>query len=508
MRMPSLRAGSLRAFLSLAVALVSPGIAPYQALAQTVSVQAAVPVGGGASGAAGAAAIVSRSAPSMGISIAAPTLSLTPTMVPAALTPSLTVSAGAARTSLPAAAAEASRPVAAATPVKAIAAKASLADKAEIAVAGRAAVQGKPARAADAPSKATRGAFARLTEVSMPKAAEADASAARVFDGARRRAAFADAAEESPVAGAWRAGAADSGLRPATAHAAAEARVEAPKPAARASSRGVSKFAVVLITGGLMLAFPAVALAAEAGTVTAAAVSMLGSIHPLASAIGAGVGGLFGLFITYSRRKDGEMPSAGAVIASVLRYGIIGAAGTYVLLDLVRIPFVGLQAAALSPLSSAVATAALGQTGFQGTFADPATSSADRIMAAFPAVAGALGLSIGTTVLMASAGLTLGAVATMLAVGAMTITGVAGAFYSAMYKPGRSPDDGPARMARGYVLQALMTGLAFAVTSPWLMVPFYALAAWGFWDVIYTMIREVASLVQQWQGRGSAPAKP
>ena len=46
-------------------------------------------------------------------------------------------------------------------------------------------------------------------------------------------------------------------------------------------------------------------------------------------------------------------------------------------------------------------------------------------------------------------------------------------------------------MARGFVLQSLMTGLALSMASPYLAAPFLALAAWGFWDVISTTVSAV-----------------
>ena len=42
-----------------------------------------------------------------------------------------------------------------------------------------------------------------------------------------------------------------------------------------------------------------------------------------------------------------------------------------------------------------------------------------------------------------------------------------------------------------------MTGLALAVTSPYLAAPFMALAAWGLWDVLGTLVREVYTLIRK-----------
>ena len=80
---------------------------------------------------------------------------------------------------------------------------------------------------------------------------------------------------------------------------------------------------------------------------------------------------------------------------------------------------------------------------------------------------------------------------------AMSITGVAAAVYAALYKPGKSPADGPAKMGRGFVLQSLMAGLALSLTNPYAVLTFTALAAWGFWDVISTAAREAYLLLPE-----------
>jgi len=246
------------------------------------------------------------------------------------------------------------------------------------------------------------------------------------------------------------------------------------------------KVLLVALAAGLILVFPTLALAAGvpvAGVVSAT--SVMGWLHPTASVVAAVVGAAYGAFVAY--RKDGPPPSAVEVFASILRYGILGGAGVYACMDLSQVVFLGLRGA-VSPLPAALATAALGQTAFQGKFTDPATSSADRIMAVFPVVAAALGLSIGGLKVSPDLLYSLG-------VGAMSATGVATALYAALYKPGQSPADGPAHMARGYVLQALMTGFALAVANPTIALAFAALAALGLGDVIYATGRAVVSLV-------------
>ena len=210
----------------------------------------------------------------------------------------------------------------------------------------------------------------------------------------------------------------------------------------------------------------------------------------MVSAVAAAAGAVYGLIA--SRHKDGTPTSTGEALSSMLRYGMLAGAGVYVLLDMTQVLFTGLSAVGLKPLSSAVATAALGQSAFQGTFKDPATSPADRIMSTFPAVAGALGLSVGAALSLAAPSLLFTA-----AVAAMSATGVASAIYATLFTPGKSPETGPAVMARGYVFQALMTGLALAVASPVLSTVFLALAAWGLWGVLSTTLREIAMRLPQ-----------
>src|SRR5208282_2857051 len=140
------------------------------------------------------------------------------------------------------------------------------------------------------------------------------------------------------------------------------------------------------------------------------------------------------------------------------------------------------------------------RTAFQDKFADPATTSADRVLGAFPAVAAAFGLSVATFAALAAPALTLTTVATA----AMGATGVLAALYSAIFTPGRSPSDGPARMAKGFVLQALMGGLALTLSSAWFVWPFAALGAAGFALIAWTVARELWSLI----ARARTSAKP
>ena len=95
-----------------------------------------------------------------------------------------------------------------------------------------------------------------------------------------------------------------------------------------------------------------------------------------------------------------------------------------------------------------------------------------------------------------------------LGVGAMTLTGVASLLFAVTYDPAQSPAEGPARMARGYVLQALMTGLALAVANQWLVALFAALAVWGFADVIYASGQTVGKFLLDLFHKFFPPAGP
>lgn len=318
----------------------------------------------------------------------------------------------------------------------------------------------------------------------------------RRFDGAASR---AENGDELPVSAAASA----SAPAPLAKASAPAAKTSISVPAvANAARRVLTSRAVKVAAGALLLLLltPGLALAQTAAApvfTAASAVSLLSAYHPLVSAAGAVAGAVYGMYA--ARSKTGEA-SSGEVFASILHYGVLGGAGVFVLMDLTQMAFVGVTAVGLKPLSAAVATAALGRTAFQGKFADPATTSADRIVGAFPAVAAALGISLGVvTALVAPP------IAETLAMGAMSITGAAAALYATIFKVGRSPSEGPARMGKGFVLQALMTGLALAVHGPALFWFFAALGAAGFGLVLWTVGRELWSFVP---GRDSAPPAP
>jgi hypothetical protein len=174
-----------------------------------------------------------------------------------------------------------------------------------------------------------------------------------------------------------------------------------------------------------------------------------------------------------------------------MSHGAIAGAAAFALLDLTKVAFMGASAAALTPLTAAVATAALAQAAFAAKFTDPATTPADRIMGAFPAVAMAFGLSLGAVAFLPAA--------TMLTIGtaALMATGAATALFTALFRLEKSPAAGPAAMGRGFVLQALMTGLALALgPSPYALF-FFALGAWGFASVMLATAKEIWAAVPQ-----------
>jgi len=244
------------------------------------------------------------------------------------------------------------------------------------------------------------------------------------------------------------------------------------------------------LAAGIWIAHPGIALAATAPAASAVepgALMLMGSYAPLATAIAAVLGALFGLWS--SRSKDGSPANIGHVFSSALSSGAIAGAAAFTLLDLTKVAFLGSSAAALTPLTAAVATAALAQAAFAAKFMDPATTPADRVMGAFPAVAMAFGLSVGAIAFLPAA--------TMLSIStaALMLTGAATALYTALFRLEKSPAAGPAAMGRGFVLQALMTGLALALgPSPYALF-FFALGAWGFGLVMLATAKEAWAAV-------------
>lgn len=264
-----------------------------------------------------------------------------------------------------------------------------------------------------------------------------------------------------------------------TRRAATDDLVIAPAPAparrrllGRASAAAAGVFAV---PGAALAA--ATPLAVEPG-----ALSLLLTYAPLTSVLTAVLGALFGLWS--ARREDA---SAGAALASALSYGAIAGAAAFALIDLARFAFLGAAGAALTPLTAAVATAALAQTAFAPKFILPATTPAERVLGAFPAVAMAFGLSLAGTTLLAPSLLLTAATAMLMATGAAT------ALYTALFRLDRSPAEGPAAMGRGFVLQALMTGLSLALGPTPYGLFFFALGAWGFIGVMRATLAELLS---------------
>jgi len=472
------------------LALLVPASTAAPAAAQVVPISAAA---GAAASASGAAALAPRASSRLSLP-ASPLATLSAVSLSAPSAPSAAaVSAPAAALSV--AAPSAAAPAAVAAPAAAVSAPAA----SPAAAADAAVIAPAAALAASAPAAYAAEEIANVPEAGAPAARET--SSARwtgFFDGLASRRALADVpAADAVDARGFRGG--PAALSAATPRSGAVNAATPIKPKMRAPSRAFGGVAVAAAIALLVLAVPSFAFAAgPTMSITAASTtSLLAGLHPAASAVGAVAGAIYGMFA--ARAKDGSAASSGDVFASILRYGVLGGAGVYILFDLTGLAFGSVLG--INPLSTGVATAALGRTAFQDKFSDPATTSADRILGAFPAVAATFGLSVATISALAVApALTLTAVAT----GAMGAVGVLSALYAALYAPGRSPADGPARMAKGFVLQALMAGLALSLSSAWLVWPFAAMSAAGFALVLWTVAREVWSL----RARLQTPAKP
>lgn len=268
--------------------------------------------------------------------------------------------------------------------------------------------------------------------------------------------------------------------------------VAAPAAAPRASFLGRAALAA-----GVFVAHPGIALASQAPVVVEpSALALVTDYGPVAVAITAVLGALFGLWS--ARSKDGSAANAGQALSGSLSSGAIAGAAAFTLLDLTKVAFLGATAAALTPLTAAVATAALAQAAFAAKFTDPATTPADRIIGAFPAVAMAFGLSVGAAAFLPAT--------TMLTVGtaALMLTAAATALYTATYRQDKSVASGPAMMGRGFVLQSLMTGLAVALgPSPYALF-FFALGLCGFGAVMLATGKEVWAAILSLR----APKKP
>jgi hypothetical protein len=441
----------LRFLLAASIFLMSPGLAGYAAAAQVVSSRATGAVGAGVQG---SLPVVPGAAFShAGISL-----------MPASLiTPSLTTPALSVGRTLTGPMVQAAAPVAGQVSV---AAPALLAPS--VAVPGQAAAVQAEA-VPTALSVLRQGAPA---EESRSEPVEASAARmGRAMDGSL----LAKQSDEVPVLAGGLVSRAAPLAKAETA--APESKPSLPSPASSSARRALAvKIILTAAVAAVVLLMPTVALAAGAPVAAGVTITqVLGYMNPGASIVAAAVGSLYGAFA--AKGKDGKGASTGELFGSILRYGILAGAGVYASTDIAAMLF-GATRAVISPLPTALATAALGQGAFQGKFSDEGTSPADRIMAVFPAIAAALGLSIVEKA-VPGVGLLMG-----YALNAMTVTGVASALFAVTYDPAKSPKDGPSRMARGYVLQALMSGLALAVGNPYLAALFAALAVWGFVDVM------------------------
>ncbi len=397
-------------------------------------------------------------------------------------------------------------PAAVATvPAAAVAAQAPEAAAAEAATTGIE-LSITPAVSAPTAAPATRAPSTLLTalvEAVRPAASRAASSASRrwgaFFDGGGRDEARAGAVAASE-------GRANSVLpRFAGTLTAAPVAIPAPRPVRRRVAAGLT----VALTALLVFAVPVPAFAATAAVAaaplftTAGTMSALSALHPAVSALSAAIGVVYGL--TAARRADGQTPTSGSVFSSALRYGVIGGVGTYALMGMAQSALTGFSMMpSVNPISTALVTAALAHTAFEGSFRLPTTTSADRIFSVFPAVAAAFGLNAYTIVQFVAAASWPHA----LMAGALSLTGLVAAFYATLFTPGRSDPDGPARMARGFVLLSLMGGLALALTNPWFSLPFATLAAWGFWDAMSAGFAEFRSALTALVASLRRPAAP
>ncbi|MBI5245711.1 MAG: hypothetical protein HY923_00910 [Elusimicrobia bacterium] len=360
------------------------------------------------------------------------TLGMTPTLSAPSLSPAISAPAAAASAlAVPALAAQASAKAAVAVPVTAVTAVA----------------------AAPAAAKASALSVLSVSAASVSDEKAGPAKLDETFDGTAAR----KSADDS---------------------------VSAPAPKARRSLLGRAALAA-----GALVALPSAALAqtaiSAAPVVEPGAMALVLNYGPLATAIAAILGALFGLWS--ARGKDGSPANAGQALASSISFGAIAGAAAFTLLDLTKVAFLGTAVAAITPLTAAVATAALAQAAFSAKFTDPATTPADRIIGAFPAVAMSFGLGIGVLAFAAPIGLM------ALATAAVMATGAATALYTALYRPEKSAAAGPAAMGRGVVLQTLMTGMAFAIGPTPYALFFLALGAWGFITVMRTTAQEAWS---------------
>ncbi|UPT73224.1 MAG: hypothetical protein M0D55_15215 [Elusimicrobiota bacterium] len=205
---------------------------------------------------------------------------------------------------------------------------------------------------------------------------------------------------------------------------------------AAAPARRGSFLKKAALGAAVWIAHPGIALAAAPqASVEPGAMALVGNYGPLSVMIAAVLGALFGLW--QARSKDGSPANAGQALSGSLSAGAIAGAAAYVVLDLTKLAFLGAGATALAPLTAAVATAALAQTAFAAKFMDPATTPADRIIGAFPAVAAAFGLSVGAIAFLPA--LPMLTVATW----AIMLTGAATALYTAMFRLEKSVAGGP-----------------------------------------------------------------
>jgi hypothetical protein len=498
----------LRASLSLALIVLSPGLAPLEAAAQSVSAAVEARVSGAPAFAPASPVGVS---PIGNVSVSlslAPALSAPSTpLVGAAAAPQAPVAAaaGLARAAAPAAVSAAVPAAAAAHPVSAAAAEerpaAEPVDAEHPAAAPADAEHAAAPVPAPAPADAERAAAATHEDGAAvlradpaerldpaPSAAAPSARTgwgfgrlARLFDGLRSRRSAAPEPVVDPAAASVAAAAtpetpAPSGLSPAASAAPRRAAPSVPSPR---SPRVRTAAAVVLGLAATAVAFHFLPFASFQSP---AVVSFLHSSFKTAMIASAVVGALSAVPGRRSER-GGALKTARAAVGGAAS----GTAKAFVAFNVAQMAFNGLSVIGLNPLLTAIAAAVLARTAL-ARLGDPTLSRGARVKAAIPAVVAAA-LLAAQSVLTLSVGSAPAVVAAIW----LAISSLAALAQAASYAPSASNRRAFGRLSFGLMLQALMLGGVLAVIAPSIAWWFVGAGGAGFLLTFYTALREVWS---------------